>query len=181
MATARFNSKSRSTRVFVWDASADGHLMMSRPVVLALLLSILSASCVEGPPFAEAEAETSVELHAGQSESLQFEVEAEAIGEIDERFRIVLQHPSPAEQSQRGITVERSWDQGWDEEEDWPETITIEAGERFLGDFHLHLTNNTHDPLELQVEVRLIARPFQPFGSAGGEESLKLAIRQRGP
>lgn len=158
----------------IWPGCA-----VSRTVALGLILSILTVSCVEGPPFAEAVAETSVELQAGQSESLLFEVEAEAIGEIDERFRIVLQHPSQAEQARRGVIVERSSDQGQGEEEDWPETITIEAGERFVGDFYLYVTNNTEDPLDLQVEVRLIAEPFQPFGSAGGEESLELAIRHR--
>ena len=150
-----------------------------RIVAVGLLLSTLTVSCIEGPPFAEAEAEAFVELEPGQSQTLQFEVEAEAIAEIDERFRIVLQHPSPAEQTQRGIPVERSWRHGEDEEKGWPEAITIEAGERFLGDFHLNLTNDTQDPLEVRVVVVLIAQPFQPFGSAGGEESLKLAIRQR--
>jgi hypothetical protein len=148
-------------------------------LALGLTLSFFTASCVEGPPFAEADATTSLELDAGQTESLLFEVEAEAIGEIDERFRIVLQHPSQAEQTRRGVFVERSWDPGQGEEKDWPENITIEVGERFVGDFHLHVTNNTEDPLELQVEVRLIAEPFEPFGTAGGEGSLRLAIQHR--
>jgi len=139
------------------------------------------ASCVisEGPPLAEVSANTTVELEPGQTKGLHFEVQAEAIADEDERFRVFLQEPSQGEQSNLDVTVEQEWTLGGTEENGWPEAIDVPIGEPFTGDFHLNLTNNSAETVMLPVVVIAKADPASPLGSAGGDESLRLAIRLR--
>jgi len=151
--------------------------------VLLLQVSVAMAltSCVisEGPPFAEVSADTTVELEPGQTKVFHFEVQAEAIADEDERFRVFLQEPSQAEQSNLEVTVEQLWTQGTTEENGWPEAIDVALGEVFIGDFHLNLTNNSAETVTFPVVVIAKADPVEPFGPTGGDESLRLGIRLR--
>jgi hypothetical protein len=114
----------------------------------------------------------------GATKTYRFEVEAEAIGDVDEGFRVLFVEPSPADLSEQGMAVERSWVQDGVEEIDWPERIIIEAGELFVGDFSLTLTNNSQNRAKLELKITVLASPLG-VGGGGGEETLRLAIRQR--
>lgn len=170
------------------DCRVEHHVTVQLPkigfFVRVFLLGVSVAaltSCVisEGPPFAEVSADTTVELEPGQTKGLHFEVQAEAIADEDEGFRVLLQEPSQAEQSNLDVTVEQRWTQGGTEENGWPEAIDVAVGEPFIGDFHLNLTNNSAETVTLPVVVVAKADPVSSLGSAGGSESLRLAIRLR--
>jgi hypothetical protein len=158
-----------------------GIASLVRALVLGVSVATMVTSCVisEGPPFAEVSAETIVELEPGQTKALLFEVQAEAIADEDQRFRVILQEPSQAEQSNLGVTVEQRWSQKGIDESGWPETIDVPLGEPFIGDFHVSMTNNGAETLTLPVVVLAIADPVSDFGPTGGDESLRLAIRLR--
>jgi hypothetical protein len=151
--------------------------MTLRWLAVGLSLCFLASCTTEGPPRVEATAETEVGLEAGQSQTLRFEVEAEAIGGREEGFRVTLSQPSLVELSQLGVTVERSWAADGQEANDWPERITIEAGEVLVGDFDMTLTNTSQEELDLRVVVRV--RGQGDIGSAGSADRLRLEITQR--
>ena len=140
--------------------------------------ALTSCTFREGPPLASTSIEAVVDLAVGATETYRFEVEAEAIGDFDEGFRVILVDPSPAHLSEQGIAVERSWVRDGVQQDDWPERIIIEAGELFVGDFSLSLTNNSQVRADLELKITVRASPLG-VGGGGGEESLRLAIRQR--
>lgn len=152
---------------------------MLRWLATILCLASLASCTTEGPPRVEATAEATVGLEAGESQTLRFEVEAEAIGAYDEGFRVTLSEPSLSELSQLGVTVERSWAAEGGEENNWPERITIERGKLLVGDFYLTLANTGQDQLEFDIVIRASASPPSDIGGAGGAESFRLAIRRR--
>lgn len=150
----------------------------SQPIWLVGCLALAALnSCVEGPPRVSASIETAAVLEVGATETYIFEVEAET-GDFDEGFRVILSEPSLADLSEQGIAVERSWVRDGVEEADWPERIIIEAGELFVGAFSVTLTNNSQNRVDLELTITVRASPLG-VGAGGGEETLRLAIRQR--
>ena len=143
------------------------------------MAALTSCTFREGPPLASISIEAAADLGVGASETYRFEVEAEAIGDFDEGFRVFLSEPSRVDLLEQGIAFEQSW--VWDgvEEIDWPDRIVIEAGEIFVGDFSLTLTNNNESRVNLELKITVLANPTSDIGSQGGEKTLRLAIRQR--
>ena len=94
-------------------------------------------------------------------------------------FRVILSEPSLADLSEQGIALERSWVRDGDKEVDWPDRIIIEAGELFVGDFSLTLTNNSQNRVDLELKITVRANPTNDIGSQGGEKTLRLAIRRK--
>lgn len=89
------------------------------------LAALTSCTFREGPPLASTSIEAPAGLEVGTIETYRFEVEAEALGEFDEGFRVFLSEPSRVDLSERGIAFVQSWLRHGVEEADWPNRIIV--------------------------------------------------------
>jgi len=124
-----------------------------------LLAAVCITACIVtdggGVPLPSDTIRVAVELPPGSTETYEFVFEAEATSS-GERFSVHMS-PSAATLAAQAVTIEQSWMHGDTEAVGWPVQQDVGAGERFVGNLRLTLTNQSQDGVVFDLEVTITA------------------------